>query len=123
MSRTVISVVVAGVIVALTAIAFFVTSASYDERARKDADAQLGRAYYVIQRLGQLQSIDVSNKAERLASQPWFISAINLSGADRNREANLGFQRFMADEKQGTLRPDIIALVDKKGELLAMHEV
>jgi hypothetical protein len=34
MSRTVISVVVAGVIVTLTAIAFFVTSASYEERAR-----------------------------------------------------------------------------------------
>lgn len=123
MSRTVISVVVAGVIMALTAIAFFVTSASYEERARKDAAAQLGRAYQVIGSLNQLQSIDVSNKAERLASQPWFISAINLSGADRSREATLGFQRFMADEKQGSIRPDIIALVDKKGELLAMHEV
>jgi hypothetical protein len=123
MSRTVISVVVAGVIVALTAIAFFVTSASYEERARKDSAAQLRRAYHVIQRLGQLQSIDVSNKAERLASQPWFISAINLSGDDRKREATLGFQRFIADEKQGTIRPDIIALVDRKGEILAMHEV
>lgn len=123
MSRTVISAVVAGVIVVLTAIAFFVTSTSYDERARKDADAQLARAYPLIQRLNQLQSIDVLNKVERLASQPWFISAINLSGDDRKREANLGFQRFMADEKQGAIRPDIIALVDKKGELLAMHEV
>jgi hypothetical protein len=121
MSRTVISVVVAGVIVALTAIAFFVTSASYEDRARKDSAAQLDRAHQLIQSLNQLQSIDVSNKAERLASQPWFISAINLSGADRNREANLGFGRFMAEEK-GSIRPDIIALVDKKGELLAMHE-
>jgi hypothetical protein len=123
MSRTVISVVVAGVIVTLTVIAFFVTSASYEERARKDSGAQLRRAYYVIQRLNQLQSIDVSNKAERLASQPWFISAINLSGDDRKREAALGFQRFTADEKQGTLRPDIIALVNKSGEILVMHEV
>ena len=123
MSRTVIWVVVAGVIMALTAIAFFVTSASYEERAREDSAAQLRRAYQVIQHLGQLQSIDVSNKAERLASQPWFVSAINLSGDDRKREATLGFQRFMADEKQGVVRPDIIALVDRKGELLAMHEV
>jgi hypothetical protein len=123
MSRTIISVVVASVIVALTAIAFFVTSASYEERARKDSSAQLRRAYYVIQRLNQLQSIDISNKVERLASQPWFISAINLSGDDRKREAALGFQRFTADEKQGTLRPDIIALVNKSGEILVMHEV
>lgn len=123
MSRTIISVVVAGVIVALTAIAFFVTSAGYEDRARTDAGAQLMRAYHVIQRLGQLQSIDVSNKAERLASEPWFVSAINLSGEDRKREANLGFQRFMATEKHGSILPDIIALVDRKGELLAMHEV
>jgi hypothetical protein len=123
MSRTVIWVVVAGVIMALTAIAFFVTSASYEERAREDSTAQLRRAYHAIQHLNQLQSIDVSNKAERLASQPWFISSINLTGDDRRREATLGFQRFIADEKQGTVRPDIIALVDKKGELIAMHEV
>ena len=123
MSRTVIWVVVAGVIVALTAIAFFVTSTSYEERAREDSAAQLRRAYHVIQHLNQLQSIDVSNKAERLASQPWFISAINLTGDDRRRESTLGFQRFIADEKQGATRPDIIALVDKKGELIAMHEV
>lgn len=123
MSRTVIWVVVAGVIMALTAIAFFVTSASYKERAQEDSAAQLRRAYHVIQRLNQLQSIDVSNKAERLASQPWFISAINLTGDDRRREATLGFQRFIADEKQGSVRPDIIAVVDRKGELIAMHEV
>lgn len=123
MSRTVIWVVVAGVIAALTAIAFVVTSASYRERASEDSAAQLRRAYHVIQHLNQLQSIDVSNKAERLASQPWFISAINLSGDDRRREATLGFQRFIADEKQGAVRPDIIALVDRKGELIAMHEV
>jgi hypothetical protein len=120
MSRTVISVVVAGVIVALTAIAFFVTSASFDERARKDSEAQFGRAYQLIQSLNQLQSIDVSNKAERLASLPWFISAINLTGVDRHREAELGFGRFLNEEK-GSTRPDIIALVDKKGELIAMY--
>src|SRR5262245_38964679 len=108
MSRTVISVVVAGVIVVLTAIAFFVTSASYDKRARKDAGAQLERAHQLIQRLNQLQSIDILNKAERLASQPCsppeercaqFIKAIKLTGEDRKREATKGFQVFMADEK------------------------
>ena len=45
MSRTVIAAVVAAVIAALTAIAYFVTSTSLNERAKKDADAQLTRAY------------------------------------------------------------------------------
>lgn len=122
MSRTVISAVVAGVIIVLTVIAFFVTSTSYDDRARKDAEAQLERAHPLIQRLNQLQSIDVLNKAERLGLQERFVAAINLTGEDRRREANLGFLDFMANN-QGAVKPDIIALVDKKGELIAMHEV
>ena len=68
MSRTVIAAVVAVVIAALTAIAFFITSTSFDEKVRKDAESQLRRAYQVVQQLAQLESIDVSNKAERLAA-------------------------------------------------------
>jgi hypothetical protein len=125
MSRTVISVVVASVIVALTAIAFFVTSASHEERARKDSAAQLRRAYHVIQRLNQLQSIDVLNKVERLAFQVCATvdPAQESCAPSLKRDATFAFQQFMADDKEGAVRPDIIALVDRKGELLAMHEV
>lgn len=130
MSRTVISVVVAGVIVALTAIAYFVMSSSFEERARKDSVAQLQRSYQVVQPLQQLQSINVMNRAERLASLPCsqatddclqFVQALNLSGVDRSSRATRGFDVIMS--QTGTVRPDIIALVDKKGELVAMHEV
>ena len=38
-------------------------------------------------------------------------------------QARVGFQRFTADEKQGSVKPDIIALVDASGNLLAMNEV
>jgi hypothetical protein len=124
MSRTIITAVVAVVIAALTAIAFFVSNISFDDRVRKDADAQLTRAYQLIQRLNQLQGIDVSNKAERLASRPEFVTAIKSgSQNERANQARLGFQKFMADEKSGTVKPDIIALVDAQGDLLAMHEV
>jgi hypothetical protein len=123
MSRTVITAVVAAVIIALTAIAFFVTQTSFAERDRKDADAQLTRAYQVVQRVNQLQGIDVSNKAERLASRIEFVTAIKSSGDDRRRQAQIGFQKFTSDEKQGTIKPDIIALVDATGDVLAMYEV
>ncbi|MDQ3369965.1 MAG: hypothetical protein M3680_31485 [Myxococcota bacterium] len=123
MSRTVIAAVVAVVIAGLTAITYFVTSQSFEERARKDADAQLTRAYQVVQRLNQLQGIDVSNKAERLAAVPEFSGAIKSSGDDRRRQAQIGFQKFMAADKEGSIKPDIIALVDANGDLLAMHEV
>jgi hypothetical protein len=123
LSRTVIAAVVAGVIAGLTAIAYFVTSQSFEERARKDADVALTRAYQVVQRLNQLQGIDVSNKAERLAALPEFVGAIKSSGEDRRRQAQIGFQKFMSADKEGAIKPDIIALVDDSGDMLAMHEV
>lgn len=123
MSRTVIAAVVALVIAGLTAIAYFVTSQSFEERARKDADIALTRAYQVVHRLNQLQAIDVSNKAERLAALPEFVGAIKSSGDDRRRQAQLGFQKFMSADKEGAIKPDIIALVDDSGDMLAMHEV
>jgi hypothetical protein len=122
MSRTVISAVVAGVIVVLTAIAALVTSQSFAKRGYQDADSQLASAYQLIQSLNKLQSIDVANKVERLASEPWFVSSANLRGEDGRREATLGFQRFMASDKSA-VKPDILALTDRAGELIAIHEV
>jgi hypothetical protein len=124
MSRTVITAVVAAVIAVLTGIAYFVASTAFDERLRKDADAKLGRAYQVVQKLNQLEGIDVSNKAERVAAEKEFVAAIKAdSGTERQTQARIGFQKFTADEKQGDDRPDIIALVDASGNLLAMNEV
>jgi hypothetical protein len=124
MSRTVIAAVVAAVIAVLTAIAFFVASTSFEERLKKDADAKLARAYQVVQQLNQLEGIDVSNKAERLAAEKEFVTAIKTdSGAERQTQARIGFQKFTADEKQGDVKPDIIALIDASNNLLAMHEV
>jgi hypothetical protein len=129
MSRTIITAVVGAVIAVLTAIAFIVSSSSINDRAKRDAEDQLNRAYQVVQRLNQLQSIDTRNKAERLAavkqsptSQPEFLTAIE-SPADRDKSARNGFLLFTADDKQGAVKPDIIALVDKDGLLLAMYEV
>jgi len=124
MSRTVIAAVVAAVIAVLTAIAFFVASTSFEERLKKDADAKLTRAYQVVQQLNQLEGIDVSNKAERLAAEKEFGIAIKTdSQGERQAQARLGFQKFIADEKQGDVKPDIIAVVDATGNLLAMNEV
>jgi hypothetical protein len=124
MSRTIIAAVVAAVIAVLTGVAYFVTSASFDDRARKEADARLTRAYQVSAQVNQLKGIDVANKAERLAARPEFVKAITTdSEAERQSQARIGFQRFTSDEKQGDIKPDIIALLDATGDVLAMHEV
>jgi hypothetical protein len=77
-----------------------------------------------VQQLNQLEGIDISNKAERLAAEKEFVTAIKTdSQTERQTQARIGFQKFTADEKQGDIKPDIIALVDASGNLLAMNEV
>lgn len=124
MSRTVIAAVVAVVIAALTAVAFFVTSTSIDDKARKEAESQLRRAYQVVGQVNQLEAIDVANKAERLAAEREFVTALKSeSQAERNNQSRLGFTKFTSNEKEGDTKPDIIALVDAQGNIVAMNEV
>jgi hypothetical protein len=124
MSRTVIAAVVAVVIAALTVVAFFVTSTSVDDRSRKGAESQLRRAYQVVGQVNQLEAIDVANKAERLAAEREFVNALKSeSQAERNNQSRLGFTKFTSNEKEGDTKPDIIALVDAQGNIVAMNEV
>jgi len=124
MSRTVIAAVVAVVIVALTAVAFFVTSKSIDEKVRKDAEAQIGRAYQVAHQLAQLEAIDVENKADRLAADRSFVSALKAqSQNEQANQARLGFTKFTANDKEGDTKPDLIALVDGTGNIVAENDV
>jgi len=124
MSRTVIAAVVAVVIAALTAVAFFVTSTSIDDKVRKDAESQLRRAYQVVGQIAQLEAIDVANKAERLAADRAFVTALKSeSQTERNNQARLGFTKFTSNEKEGDRKPDIIALVDAQGNIVSMNDV
>lgn len=124
MSRTVIAAVVAAVIVALTATAFFVTTSSSNDKVRKDAEGQLRRAYQVVQQLAQLEAIDVANKAERLAADRSFVSALKTEVRSvRENQADIAFHKFKQNEKEGDIKPDLIALVDANGNLIAMNDV
>lgn len=120
MSRTVIVAVVAVVISALAGIALFVTSSGFAARASKDAELLVERARVVAHRLGQLHSIDVQNKADRLAARPEFAAALKATGDDRKRQALIGFQWFLQGDKEGPVKPDIIGLVDVNAELVAL---
>ena len=124
MSRTVIAAVVAVVITALMAIAYFVTSASYNDKVRTDAEAQVLRSFGVEQQLAQLEAIDVANKAERLAADRAFVEALKTDSTnERQSQARVGFTRFTSNEKEGDTKPDIIALIDANGNVVAMSDV
>jgi hypothetical protein len=124
MSRTIIAAFVALVIAALTAVAFVVTSTSYSNKIRNDAEGQLRRSYQVVQQLAQLEAIDVANKAERLAADKAFVNALKTeSASEKANQSRLGFTKFTSNEKEGDIKPDIIALVDASGNLVAMNDM
>jgi hypothetical protein len=123
MPRTVIAAVVAAVIAGLTAIAFFMTSSSFDDRLKKDADTRVKRASQLLQQNAQLECIGIFNKAERLAADPGFVAALSTdSPGERTHQASLAFDRFNAKDT-GDAKADIIALVDASGNLVSMYGV
>jgi hypothetical protein len=119
MSRTVIAAVVAVVIATLTAASFIFLSRGLDRKSSDDAARQLDRAYQVADQLNQLRAIDVSNKAENLASDPSLVAALRKNNPALARD---GFTKFTASLKMEDTKPDIIALVDQSGLIVAMHE-
>lgn len=121
MSRTVISVVVAAVIAVLTGVAFFVTSASFDDRSKHEADAHVTVAFQAVTPLLTVSAVSLETKAERLSRIPELIDALKPANADRGRDATRGFERYANSESREA--SDILALVDKKGYLVAINGV
>src|SRR5205814_497917 len=88
-------------------------------KVRKDADKQLDHAYQLADQLNQLRAIDISNKAENLASDRSLVEALKQNNPSLARD---GFTKFTASLKMEDTKPDIMALVDPHGLIVAMHE-
>ena len=125
MSRTVIVAVVAVVIAALTAAAYVKTSALMDDKVKKDAQDQLSRAHDLVYQLAQLRAIDVQNKAANLAGDNEFFQALSPGTPDSSRGAHAerGFSNFTGTRKKNERQPDILALCNSNGDVVAMNGV
>jgi hypothetical protein len=123
MSRNVIAGVVAVVIVMLTAAAFFATSSNVDDRVRKEADQRVRRAQSLLTETAKLNALGLQKDVEKLSTDVRLLRAAKSESANVARdEANLAFQKFTADDEAGP-KPDIIALVNAEGDLIAMFGV
>jgi hypothetical protein len=121
MNRRLIGGLVAVVIAALTATAYFVTTNRLEGDLRKEADTRVQRATKVLQNDAQLRSLNVLKRVEALASNPKLVEAAAHSKVDNERElmnsaADNAFSAFKRD--QSDTQPDILALVDVSGGLL-----
>lgn len=124
MSRTVIGAIVAIAIAALTAVTYVTVTGGLAERQRAEARVQMqpGRLPQQALNNATLNGLDTFKKVEGLAKDPDIVMALKADNAgDRLRNADLGFQRFRA-VKEGA-EPDLLALVDKSGNIIAMDGV
>jgi len=122
MSRTIIGAVVTVAIVTLTALTYVVVQSGLEARVRDDAAALMQRGRLPQQALNNatLSALDVQKKVELLAKDPNVVAALRADNQiDRMREANLAFQRYVT----GAAEPDILALVDRFGNIIAKDGV
>lgn len=119
MSRAVIGGVVAAVIAALTATAYFITTSSLEDKVKRDVRLRVARAQHLLSQNASLEMLGLLKRAEALARDPSFPKALGGTRPDP-RQAENAFRRFRAGLAAGETRPDVLALTDKNGQLLAL---
>jgi hypothetical protein len=125
MSRSIIGGIVALVIAALTATAYFVTTSNQEDRVLKDLRDRVGRARNQVRQNATLEGLGILKKVEALAATPEVLDAVKAAEAKDDaalqRESQRAFAEYRANEK--TEPPDVLAIVNDKGDVVAMHGV
>src|SRR5438128_294208 len=118
MSRAVIGGIVAAIIAVLTATAYLVTTANLDGKIRQDVKVRVAKAQELLIRSAELEMLGLIRQSEALARDPSFVKA--LGDKPDPRQAENAFRRFRAALAAGEARPDVMALTDKGGHLVAL---
>lgn len=135
MSRSIIAVIVAAVIAALTATAYFVTTSSQSEKVERDLKDRVARARKQLQNSALVEARRAEGKIVALAAQPGLLLGLQAIVAppgakpdefkpdwkELKRQVDLTFSEFLASEKGN--KPDVLALVDGRGDVVFMNGV
>lgn len=130
MSRSIIAVIVAIVIAALTATAYFITTSNLSRKVEVDLEDRVERARDQLLQGAAIEGLGVLRKIESLSTSQRLVEALHAiskgtppNWKEMKTEADLAFSEFMATEKDQQQKPDILALVDAKGDVLFQHGV
>ena len=119
MSRPIIGAVAAIVIAMLTAAAYFVTGSKLENQIVDDVEVRVAKAQELLIQTSKLEMLGLLKRAEALARDPGFISALGGEEVDPVA-AETVFQKFRAGLAVGEPQPDILALTDNEGRLVAL---
>lgn len=135
MSRSIIAVIVAVVIAALTATAYFVTTSNQSEKVERDLKDRVARARKQLQNSALVEARRAEGKIVALSAQPGVLLGLQAivspetpkdvdfkpDWKELKRQVDLTFSEFLAGEKDK--KPDVLALVDATGDVVFMNGV
>jgi hypothetical protein len=125
MSRPIIGAIVGIAIAVLTAVCYVVASGGLAERVKADARLHMNEARVPrqAQNNARLDLLNTQGQVENLAKDEGVVAALRTTvGVDRVRESDLAFGRFK-NRIAGDTQPDVLALVDAKGQIVVMDGV
>jgi hypothetical protein len=118
MSRSIIGVVAATVIAALTATAYVVTASSLEDEIGADVERRVAAARELLIQTSSIEMLGLLQRAESLARDDAFVKA--LGEKPEPRAAEQAFRDFRAGQGAGEPRPDVLAVVDRAGRLISL---
>lgn len=121
MSKAIIGGVVAVVILVITAVAYFATTSSLESRIKDETTARVVRAQRLLSNNATLEYLGLQKQIETLAADEGFVTALRTENAkDRLNAARIAFEDY--NRRDDAKTPDIMALTDATGDLVAMNE-
>lgn len=120
MSRPVIGAVVAILIAALTAVAYFITSSTLEERTKRDLKVRVEKAQELLVQNSSLEMLGLLKRTEALSRDPDLVKALVGGSGPNSQYAETAYQRFRAQLASGEARPDVMAVTDDSGRLVAL---
>lgn len=122
MSRAVIGTAAAVIIALLTGTAYMVTTSSLESGIHKDIKTRVAKAQELLIQNSSLEMLRILKRTEALAMKPGLALALSPAegaGPDPVKAEEI-FQGFRADLKKEEAQPDIMAMTDDTGRLVAL---
>jgi hypothetical protein len=119
MTRPMIGAIAAALIAALSAVAYLVAASSLESQVRGDLRDRVANAQDLLILNAELDGLGLLKRAEALARDVRLVRALEAEGGANPIPAERAFNEFRGNLGVGE-RPDILALVDASGKLVAL---
>lgn len=119
MSRAKIGAVVTVIVAVLTGAAYFFATQKLEANIRQDTEAKASRAVDLLVRVASLEAFDIITRARAFAREDALQKA--LDSQDAVARHTLARQAIDGFAGKGDNRPDWVAVLDSKGEVVAAN--